>query len=208
MATAVNSETVDVTNVPHVLRAAVKLGLLQSVCVLLFSLVSKHTNGTIEDVLSVAIVAIGIIACAFWPGTVTNARSIEGIAGAAGIGLAASVVFMLVDVALLQPINTYSNRWAAIGGGSNWWYHPIWWMTAAFLPWLGSWIQSNNAAKSGSLKTVQAVILTAICTAVLAGIAIAVHFPGASVNLATFAIATLAGLPVAVFVSGFGIKKA
>lgn len=207
MASAVTGESVDVTNVPHVLRAAVKLGLLQSVFVLLFSLVSKHTNGTIEDVLSVAIVAIGVVACTFWPGTVTNARTIEGIAGAAGIGLGAAVVYMIIDGVLLMPIGTYSNRWAQIGGGSNWWYHPVWWMIAAYLPWLGAWIQSNNAAKSGTLGTVKGIGLVAVCTAVVAGIAIAVHFPGASVNLATFAIATLVGLPIAVALSGIGVTS-
>lgn len=208
MATAVSRETVDVTDVPHVLRTSVKLGLLTSVLVLLFSLVSRFTGGMVENVLSVAIVVAGIAACTFWPGIWTNARTIEGISGAAGIGLGASVVYLLVDVALLQPIGTYSNRWAEIGGGSNWWYHPVWWMVAAYLPWLGSWIQANNAAKSGSLNTLQAIILTTVCTAVVGGLAIAVHFPKAGVNLGTFAVATLVGLPLATWISSFGVRKA
>jgi hypothetical protein len=208
MATAVTPrDTVDVTDVPHVLRASLKLGLLTAVCVLLFSLVSKHTAGMVENVLSVAIVLVGLLACTFWPGIWTNARTVEGISGAAGIGLAASVVYLVIDIALLVPIGTYSNRWAEIGGGSNWWYHPVWWMVAAYLPWLGSWIQANNAAKSGSLETPKAAILAIICTAVVGGIAIAVHFPGAGVNLGTFAVASLAGLPLAVLVSNVGTPK-
>jgi hypothetical protein len=204
MGSAASTEMVDVTNVPHSLRACVKLGLLQAVLVLLFSLVSRYTNGTVENVLSVGIVLVGLLACAFWPGIMTNARTIEGIAGAAGIGLGASVVYMVVDALLLTNIGTYSNRWAEIGGGSNWWYHPVWWMASSYISWLGAWVIANNAAKSGSLEVPKGAILSIICTAVVGGIAIATHFPGAGVNLGTFAVATLVGLPVAVFVSSLG----
>ena len=45
-------------------------------------------------------------------------QSCTGVAdaGAAGIGLAAAGVYLLVDVSLLQPIGTYTNRWREIGG--------------------------------------------------------------------------------------------
>ena len=82
------------------------------------------------------------------PGIWTRALTIEGIAGAAGIGLGAAFVFLLIDVVLLQNIGTYTNRWWQIGG-SNWWYHPIWWMVGTFLPWIGAWILANQAARNG-----------------------------------------------------------
>ena len=85
------------------------------------------------------------------PGIWTRARTIEGIAGAAGIGLGAAFVFLLVDVVLLQNIGTYTNRWWQIGG-SNWWYHPIWWMVGTFLPWLGAWILANQAERNGRIS--------------------------------------------------------
>ena len=78
---------------------------------------------------------------------------------------------------------------------------------AAYLPWLGSWIQANNAAKSGALETPKAAILAIVCTTVAGGLAVALHFPGAGVNLGTFAVASLAGLPLAVLVSSFGTPK-
>ena len=86
-------------------------------------------------------------------GHLDPARTIEGIAGAAGIGLGAAFVFLLLDVVLLQNIGTYTNRWWQIGG-SNWWYHPIWWMVGTFLPWFGAWILANQAARNGRISAV------------------------------------------------------
>lgn len=201
-------ESVDVTDVPSVLRNAVKLGLLTSVLVLAFSLVSRFTNGFVENALSIAIVVFGLWACTFLPGIWTRARTVEGIAGASGIGTAASCVYMVIDGILLMNIGTYSDRWAAIGGGSNWWYHPTWWMASAYISWLGAWILANNAEKSGGdQKIVGSFLLALVCTAVVAAVAATIHFPGASYNLPTFAVATLVGLPVAVFVSSLGTKR-
>src|SRR4029079_11961055 len=81
------------------------------------------------------------------PGLWTRARTIEGIAGAAGIGLGATVVFLLVDVTVLQNIGTWGNRWREIGGGSDWWYHPVWWMVGTFLPWFGAWMLANQLTR-------------------------------------------------------------
>jgi prepilin signal peptidase PulO-like enzyme (type II secretory pathway) len=116
---------VDLTDVSHIARSAIKIGLFTAVTVLLFSLVSRFTGGAVESILGTLIVVVGIFVVTFLPGLWTNPRTIEGIAGAAGIGLGGAVVYLLIDVVLLQKIGTYSNRWRAIGGGSNWWYHPV-----------------------------------------------------------------------------------
>ena len=100
---------------------------------LVFSLVNRHLDGPIEIVLLALILLAGLAAVMLLPGTWTRALTIEGIAGAAGIGLGAAFLFLLVDVALLQNIGTYTNRWWQIGG-SNWWYHPIWWMVGHLHP--------------------------------------------------------------------------
>ena len=89
----------DVTDVPWIVRGAVKLGLMESAFVLLFSLASRFLPaGPIETIVLAIILFAGLAAVAFLPGLWTRARTIEGIAGAAGIGLAATVVFLLIDV--------------------------------------------------------------------------------------------------------------
>ena len=142
--------THDVTDVPSIVRGAVKLGLIESVVVLLFSLASRFLpSGPIETLVLAIILLAGLAAVILLPGLWTQPRTIEGIAGAAGIGLAATIVFLLIDVSILQNIGTYTNRWLEIGGGSNWWYHPVWWMVGTFLPWMGAWLLANQTARSG-----------------------------------------------------------
>src|SRR5205814_1715495 len=68
------------------------------------------------------------LAVAFLPARWTGARSTEGIAGAAAMGLVGTVVFSAIDIVLLRPFKAYPWTWDAIGGGSTWWYLPIWWM--------------------------------------------------------------------------------
>ena len=131
----------DLTGVPAIVAGSVKLGLLEGIAVLLFSLASRLLGGVVETIVCGIILIAGVAAVSMLPGLWTRPRTIEGIAGAAGIGLGATAVFLLVDVVLLQNIGTYTNRWYEIGGGSNWWYHPVWWMVGTFIPWMGrgSW---------------------------------------------------------------------
>ena len=141
----------DVTDVPSIVRGAVLLGLFEAVIVLLISLASRLLAVPLETVALALILVVVLAPITLLPGIWTRARTIEGIAGAAGIGLGAAFVFLLVDVVLLQHIGTYTNRWWQIGG-SNWWYHPVWWMAGTFLPWLGAWILANQAARSGRIS--------------------------------------------------------
>src|SRR4029450_8063917 len=138
MTSAVSQSALDHTELRHVLRGAAILGVLQAVLVFVFALVSRPLEGTPELIVRGVIVLIGLAATTLLPGSWTRPRTIEGIAGAAGIGLAATFVFLLIDTALLQHIGTYTNRWYEIGR-SNWWYHPVWWITGTFLPWMGAW---------------------------------------------------------------------
>jgi hypothetical protein len=196
----------DVTDVPSIVRGAVLLGLLESVVVLLFSLASRFLSGPLETVVLAILLLGGLAPVTLLPGIWTRARTIEGIAGAAGIGLGAAFMFLLVDVVLLQNIGTYTNRWWQIGG-SNWWYHPIWWMTGSFLPWLGAWILANQAERNGRTSA-PAAFGTAAVFAVLAAIAgILIGFPGASWNLPTFGLAFLPGLALATALSALGTRR-
>ena len=77
----------DLTDVPAIVRGAVKLGLLESVLVLVISLVSRFLpNGVLQTAVLGVIVLVGLFAVTFLPGLWTRPRTIEGIAGAAGIG--------------------------------------------------------------------------------------------------------------------------
>ncbi len=198
----------DLTDIPSIVRGGVKLGLLEAVFVLLVSLVSRLLmNGGLQTVLIGAIVLVGLAVVILLPGLWTRPRTIEGIAGAAGIGLAAAIVFLLIDVTLLQNIGTYGHRWYDLGGGSNWWYHPVWWMAGTFLPWMGAWILANQLVKGAAPSPVGAFGLTVACAVVLAVVAVLIHFPGAGWDLGTFAVAFLPGVALAAFISGLGAKR-
>jgi hypothetical protein len=196
----------DLTDVPSIVRGSVLLGLFEAVAVLLLSLASRLLAGPLETIVLAVLLVIGLAPVTLLPGTWTRPRTIEGIAGAAGIGLGATFVFLLVDVVLLQHIGTYTNRWWQIGG-SNWWYHPVWWMAGTFLPWLGAWILANQAERNGRISA-PAAFGTAAGFAVAAAIAgILVGFPGAHWNLPTFGIAFLPGLALATALSALGTRR-
>jgi hypothetical protein len=199
----------DLTDVPALVRGSVKLGLLEAVMVLAISLISRLLPlGLLQVVLLAVALVIGLGAVTLLPGLWTRPRTIEGIAGAAGIGLGAAVVFLLIDVTLLQNIGTYGHRWLEVGGGSNWWYHPVWWMVGTFMPWMGAWILANQVTRHGTVSAGSAFGTALACAVVLAVVAVVIHFPGAAWTLPTFGVAFLPGLALATLLSGLGAKRA
>lgn len=199
----------DLTDIPAIVRGSVKLGLLESVLVLVISLISRLLPlGPVQVVLLAVALLIGLAAVSLLPALWTRPRTIEGIAGAAGIGLGAAMVFLLIDVTLLQNIGTYGHRWLEVGGGSNWWYHPVWWMVGTFMPWMGAWILANQVTKTGTASAGAALGTALACSVVLAVVAVAIHFPGARWSLPTFGVAFLPGLALATLISGLGAKRA
>ena len=193
----------DLTAVPRVVRGAVILGTIESVVVALMSLITRLTGGVVEAVIGGIVLLAGLTLVTTLPGIWTRARTIEGIAGAAGIGLAAAGVFLLFDVILLQPFGTYTHRWLAIGGGSNWWYHPVWWMAGTFLPWMGALILASLSDRGRQPSAVGVMVPAVIASALLAVLAIVLHFPGAHWSLGTFGVAFLPGVALAAAVSSF-----
>ena len=103
----------DLTDVPAIVRGAVKLGLLESVLVLVISLVSRFLpNGVLQTALLAVIVLVGLAAVTLLPGLWTRPRTIEGIAGRRRHRpRRGRDVFLLIDVTLLQNIGTYGHRW-------------------------------------------------------------------------------------------------
>jgi hypothetical protein len=197
----------DLTGVPAIVRGSVVLGLLESAVVLLFSVINRLLDGPVETILLALILVVGVAAVTLLPGMWTRPRTIEGIAGAAGIGLGATFVFLLVDVALLQNIGTYTNRWWQIGG-SNWWYHPVWWMAGTFLPWMGAWILANQMERNGRVSAIAAFGTALVFGVIAAVVAVLIGFPGAGWNLATFGVAFLPGLALATALSALGTRRA
>ncbi|NNG16930.1 MAG: hypothetical protein HKM89_10655 [Gemmatimonadales bacterium] len=198
----------DHTDVPLILRASFRLGIIQAILVLAFSLVSRFLDGSLAFVLQAFIILVGLTATCALPGLWTKARHTEGIAGAAGIGLGATVVFMIADVAILQWIGTYTNRWLEIGGGSNWWYHPVWWMAGTFLAWMGATVLANQAAKGRQPSVVGLMFLALGFTLVAGVLANLVGLPGAAWSLPTFAVAFLPGIALAALFSAIGRRRA
>jgi hypothetical protein len=197
----------DTTGVPLIVMGSVKLGLLETVLVLLFSLASRLLPPAAETIVGGIVVLVGLAAVTMLPGLWTRPRTIEGIAGAAGIGLGAAAVFLLIDVTVLQNIGTYSHRWYDVGGGSNWWYHPIWWMVGSFLPWMGAWILANQVEKNGRVEPAVGLGVAFALTIGIAILAIVFGFPGARWTLGTFAVAFLPGLVLATIVSAMGKRR-
>ena len=197
----------DLTAVPAIVQGSVKLGLFQAIVVLLFALASQFLNDVLEVIVCGIILAIGVAAVTVLPGLWTRALTIEGIAGAAGIGLGATGVFLLVDIVLLQNLGIYTNRWYDVGGGSNWWYHPVWWMVGTFLPWMGAWILANQTARNGKPDAPRALLTALVLTLLVGVLAVLLDFPGAGWNLGTFAVAFLPGLVLATIVSALGRRR-
>lgn len=208
MATAVQLEgDYDNTGLRRIVRGSITLALIQAVVVVVVSVINKSLDGSVDHALTGIVVFIGAMITVFYPGTMTRPRTIEGIAGAAGIGLGATWVFLLLDAFILQTFHVYTNRWREIGGGSIWWYLPVWWMVGTYLSWMGGWILANQANKSGEASIPVAIALVTATSAICGVIATVVHFPGASWNVPTFAIAVLPGLAVANFVSALGTRR-
>jgi hypothetical protein len=208
MSAAVSLQTgVDQTEIPDIVRGSVKLGILESVLILIIGLISKFLDGPVELILLSILVTVAILLVTILPGLWTKATTIEGIAGAAGIGLAATWVFLVFDVTIFQNIGLYSNRWLEIGGGSNWWYHPVFWMVGCFLPWLGAWQLAAHKVSGGQPSPVKVAVISLVFTAICGVAAVLLHIPHAGWNLGTFGVAYLPGLTLATLVTVLGARK-
>ena len=198
----------DHTALPHVVRSGIALGLLQSALVALFGFLQVRLDGLLELLICGPILLGGIGLTIALPGRWSRARTIEGIAGAAGIGFGAAITFLVLDVTLFQPLGLYTNRWLEIGGGVNWWYHPVWWMVGTYLPLMGAWVQANQTSKTGQPSLLALVLGTFVLALLALGIAILIGFPGAAWGLGGFAVAVLPALLFFTIITGLGARRA
>jgi hypothetical protein len=161
-----------------------KLGVATAIAVVLFLAAARHLPpGAGRAAVEALIVLAAAVAAAFLPAWWTAARGIEGIAGAAATGLVGAVVFSVIDVAVLRPLHAYPWTWDAIGGGSSWWYLPVWWMLGTFLAWMGGIVTARRAATgAASLASVAApTVIAALALVAVARVAV----PGVALPVAT-----------------------
>src|SRR2546427_8305228 len=122
-------------------------------------------GGAVREGVEALLVIAAAVVVAFFPARWTAARSTDGIAGAAAVGLVGTVVFSAIDIVLLRPFHAYPWTWDAIGGGSTWWYLPVWWMLGTFLAWMGGIVTASQATLGRSALPANAVAATVARTA-------------------------------------------
>jgi hypothetical protein len=128
-----------------------RLGITIGAAVIIYLLVSRRVpDGIVQALLEMIVVIAAAVAATFLPAQWTTARGTEGIAAAAAVGLWGTIVFMAIDVIVLRPFKAYPWTWDAIGGGSTWWYLPIWWMLGTFVAWLGGLVTAGRARRGGN----------------------------------------------------------
>jgi hypothetical protein len=147
------------------------LGLVTTIGVVIFALVTRALEGTAESVVQMILVLAGGIVFSVFPALRVRPTDVDSIAWSAMLGLMGALVFTVLDTAILRPLNLYHWRWDAIGGGSGFWYVPVWWMGSALIAWLGAW-SFANASRNGEPNLPSligqaagvAILLTAILT--------------------------------------------
>jgi len=169
MTSAAQATTSD-TDWRIVVRAGVNVGIVAVVGVVVFAMLSRAMAGGLETLVQSVLILVGGAVFAYYPSMLLRPRDVDGIATAATIGLLGSLVFTVVDTIVLRPINLYHWTWDAIGGGSGFWYIPVWWMGSAFLAWLGAWVVAKSSAERESsipVLAAQSVAIGAVVGAVI-----------------------------------------
>jgi hypothetical protein len=201
-ATSTTPSTVDRSDFRHILVSGTKTGAAVALAVIVYLAVSRLVPpGIVRAVLQTIVVLAGAVAAAFLPGYFAVARTIQGVAGSAAIGLWSTIVFMAIDIILLRPFHAYPWTWDAVGGGSTWWYLPIWWMLGTFVAWMGGLVTAGRAARGGDTAIGALALPILIGAAVIAiGVALArigVYLPvaagaGFTLTLTVFAVVAIA----------------
>jgi len=175
------------------------VGLVTGVAVVLVVAASRTLPGDVVrgGVQALVVLAAGV-GVAFFPAQWTAARGTDGIAGAAAVGLVGTVVFSAIDIVLLRPFKAYPWTWDALGGGSTWWYLPVWWMLGTFLAWMGGIVTAGQAARAGAGEAtlgrcaLPAVAATIVVAAIARLAGLAVSLPAATGGALTIVVAALA----------------
>ncbi len=177
MTSAAQPAGVERYDVRTIVGGGIKLGLITAVGVTAFVLLSRMLSGGTGDTIGQALVVLaGGLVFSYLPAWWVHPRSVDSIAWTALLGLLGALSFTVIDTVLLRPLELYHWTWDAIGGGSGFWYIPIWWMGSAVLAWLGAWVVAIAAGSKDGVHLV----------------AIAGHTAGLAVGV--FAILTVTGI--------------
>jgi hypothetical protein len=107
---------------------------------------------------------------------------------------------MAIDIVLLRPFKAFPWTWDAVGGGSSWWYLPIWWMLGTFLAWMGAIVTAGRAARGGD-TAIRSLAIPALGVGLILGLGLGISglllMPvaaglGFAVTLVVFALIILA----------------
>src|SRR5947209_5244830 len=170
-----------------------RIGLITAAGVIAFLLVSRNVSGLVpQRILETLLVLAAGVAVAFLPAQWTVARTGEGIAGAAAMGLVGTIAFMAIDIVVLRPVKAYPWTWDAIGGNSSWWYLPIWWMLGTFLAWMGGIVTAAGSEATIGRRALPPIAATIVLALIvrLAGVTLAL--PVATGGAFTLVLAALA----------------
>lgn len=199
---APSAATIDRSDFRHILVSGTKVGVVIGVSVIVFLAVSRLIPpGIVRALVQTIIVLAAGVAASFLPAYFATARTVQGIASAAAIGLWGTIVFMAIDIVLLRPFHAFPWTWDAVGGGSTWWYLPIWWMLGTFVAWMGGLITAGRAARGGDVS-IRALALPVVIGAVAMALGltigrVGVYLPVAAGAGFTFALTVFAVVAIA-----------
>jgi len=183
-------------------RGGVLLGIATTVGVVLFALLSRGMEGVAETVVQSALILVGGAVFAYWPAAVVRPKTVDGISWAALTGLLGALTFTVFDAAVLRPLSVYDWTWDSIGGGSGFWYIPVWWMGSAVLAWLGAWVAAGSGVGEDRARLAATAAQTVVVALVMFGILGLTVAPFTSAVMALgFAIALVVHVPLAKLLS-------
>ena len=203
--TAAAQPTADRSEVRVILLGGIRLGILTTAGVVAFALLSRPLSGPVEVVVQSALLVLGGVAFGYVPSLSTRPRTVDGIAWSAMVGLLGALVFTVLDTAMLRPAHLYHWTWDQIGGGSGFWYVPVWWMGSAVLAWLGAWNVAIAARGSREPMPLAIGVVTAGLAVVLFGLGVALRL--LPVHAASMALAFAVGLVLHVALAAATVRR-
>jgi hypothetical protein len=202
MPVTTSSAPLDRSDLRTVTLGGAQLGGLTALAVVAFLAASRLPADRVALArgIETLIVLAAAVAVSFLPAQWSGARHVEGIAGAAALGFVGTLVFSVIDIVALRPLKAYPWTWDAIGGGSSWWYLPVWWMLGTFLAWMGGIVTARQAARGAATLGRAAgptLVATLVAVTLARGLGLAVALPvlaglGWTVVVALLAVVALA----------------